>query len=319
MQDLLDLTLFSALSLYHITLLPILSYLALLSISSSPLPLTPILHFSSLHFCSLLSTSSDCSTSPLYSSSISSFLISFLFLLGRWSGQILSRDMVCGGQLFLITEGAWNRSEVLYKSPPGQYDISLSVHFHYENLSSGYLFVFLMLCDIVRTFLNACVRHWWFQIFEAPSTCFSTLLHHTDASCQRITSPHTSQHTTYHTNPHHTTSYLTTLQRITPLITWHYATSHLIAFVPSLTLFPPPVPVPVPVLVFVTLFISHMQIDPGFTYAHTLCGHELANNEDLDKAVQAFRNSLLHDDRHYNAWWAMSTCTYACMCALFLK
>ena len=45
-------------------------------------------------------------------------------------------------------------------------------------------------------------------------------------------------------------------------------------------------------------------MDPSFTYAHTLCGHEYANNEDLDKAVQAFRHSLLHDDRHYNAWYA---------------
>ena len=49
------------------------------------------------------------------------------------------------------------------------------------------------------------------------------------------------------------------------------------------------------------------QIDPCFTYAHTLYGHELANNEDLDKAVQSFRHSLLHDDRHYNAWWGIST------------
>ena len=49
-------------------------------------------------------------------------------------------------------------------------------------------------------------------------------------------------------------------------------------------------------------FQRALQIDPTFTYAHTLCGHELANNEDLEKAVQSFRNSLLHDDRHYNAW-----------------
>ena len=50
-------------------------------------------------------------------------------------------------------------------------------------------------------------------------------------------------------------------------------------------------------------FQRALQIDPTFTYAHTLCGHELANNEDLEKAVQSFRNSLLHDDRHYNAWY----------------
>ena len=53
---------------------------------------------------------------------------------------------------------------------------------------------------------------------------------------------------------------------------------------------------------YYSLSIIFYQIDPCFTYAHTLYGHELANNEDLDKAVQSFRHSLLHDDRHYNAW-----------------
>ena len=52
------------------------------------------------------------------------------------------------------------------------------------------------------------------------------------------------------------------------------------------------------------------QVDASFTYAHTLCGHEYANNEDLEKAVQSFRLSLLHDDRHYNAWYGLGSIFY---------
>jgi anaphase-promoting complex subunit 3 len=54
-------------------------------------------------------------------------------------------------------------------------------------------------------------------------------------------------------------------------------------------------------------FQRALQVDPSFTYAHTLCGHELANNEDLDKAIQSFRSSLHHDERHYNAWYGLGS------------
>jgi anaphase-promoting complex subunit 3 len=57
-------------------------------------------------------------------------------------------------------------------------------------------------------------------------------------------------------------------------------------------------------------FQRALQVDPTFTYAHTLCGHELANNEDLEKAIQSFRTALLHDDRHYNAWFGLGSIYY---------
>ena len=54
-------------------------------------------------------------------------------------------------------------------------------------------------------------------------------------------------------------------------------------------------------------FKRALQLDPRFIYAHTLCGHELVNNEDLDKAIASFRMALLHDDRHYNAWYGLGS------------
>ena len=45
-----------------------------------------------------------------------------------------------------------------------------------------------------------------------------------------------------------------------------------------------------------------IQIDPCFTYAYTLLGHEYTITEDYDKAMSAFRNAIRVDSRHYNAW-----------------
>jgi len=53
-----------------------------------------------------------------------------------------------------------------------------------------------------------------------------------------------------------------------------------------------------------------LQIDPFFTYAYTLCGHEHVNNEDMDKAITAFRQALLYNDRHYNAWYGLGSIYY---------
>ena len=50
-------------------------------------------------------------------------------------------------------------------------------------------------------------------------------------------------------------------------------------------------------------FQRALQLDPRFTYAYTLCGHEYVCNEDLDKAVACFRYAIRLDDRHYNAWY----------------
>ena len=60
----------------------------------------------------------------------------------------------------------------------------------------------------------------------------------------------------------------------------------------------------------IKFFERALQIDPTFTYAHTLCGHEMVSNEDLDKATKAFRNALRFDDRHYNALYGLGAIYY---------
>ncbi|KAH8040614.1 hypothetical protein HPB51_011929 [Rhipicephalus microplus] len=47
-----------------------------------------------------------------------------------------------------------------------------------------------------------------------------------------------------------------------------------------------------------------VQADPDFVYAYTLLGHELASMEEMEPALSAFRNALLVNPRHYNAWYA---------------
>lgn len=51
-----------------------------------------------------------------------------------------------------------------------------------------------------------------------------------------------------------------------------------------------------------SFFRRSIQLDPTFTYAHTLSGHEYVANEDFDHAVASFRNAIRVDERHYNAW-----------------
>jgi anaphase-promoting complex subunit 3 len=55
----------------------------------------------------------------------------------------------------------------------------------------------------------------------------------------------------------------------------------------------------------VKFFERALQLDRSFAYAHTLCGHEYVCNEDLEKAIQSFREAIFHDDRHYNAWYGL--------------
>ena len=52
-------------------------------------------------------------------------------------------------------------------------------------------------------------------------------------------------------------------------------------------------------------FQRAIAIDPGFTYAHTLCGHEHAASEDFEKALGCYRTALKLDARHYNAWYGL--------------
>jgi hypothetical protein len=57
-------------------------------------------------------------------------------------------------------------------------------------------------------------------------------------------------------------------------------------------------------------FQRALQIDPYFTYAHTLSGHEHVNNEDTDRAIACFRQAIFCNDRHYNAWYGLGSIYY---------
>jgi len=52
-------------------------------------------------------------------------------------------------------------------------------------------------------------------------------------------------------------------------------------------------------------FRRSIQLDPNFTYSHTLSGHEYVSNEDFDKAIHCYRDAIRADDRHYNAWYGL--------------
>lgn len=47
-----------------------------------------------------------------------------------------------------------------------------------------------------------------------------------------------------------------------------------------------------------------------FTYAFTLAGHEHYANDDLEEALQCYRNAIRVDSRHYNAWYGLGTVYY---------
>jgi len=53
-------------------------------------------------------------------------------------------------------------------------------------------------------------------------------------------------------------------------------------------------------------FQRALQLDPSFTYAYTLAGHEYFGNEDFDKGLQCYRQAMRLDPRHYNAWYVTS-------------
>lgn len=52
-------------------------------------------------------------------------------------------------------------------------------------------------------------------------------------------------------------------------------------------------------------FGRSLQLDPNFTYTHTLSGYEYMANEDFEKAVACFRSAIRSDERHYNAWYGI--------------
>lgn len=53
-----------------------------------------------------------------------------------------------------------------------------------------------------------------------------------------------------------------------------------------------------------------IQLNPAFTYAYTLSGHEYVANEDFDKAINCYRHAIRTDPRHYNAWYGLGTIYY---------
>ncbi|MCO5567905.1 hypothetical protein L7F22_021601 [Adiantum nelumboides] len=54
-------------------------------------------------------------------------------------------------------------------------------------------------------------------------------------------------------------------------------------------------------------FQRALQLDPYFTYAHTLCGHEYVAMEDFKEGISCYRQAIRIDPRHYNAWYGLGT------------
>ena len=61
-------------------------------------------------------------------------------------------------------------------------------------------------------------------------------------------------------------------------------------------------------------FTRALQLDPAFTYAYTLRGHELFANEDFDEAIKSYRQATRINHRHYNAWCGL--CGVVLKCAV---
>ncbi|KAH9510411.1 anaphase-promoting complex subunit cdc27 [Dermatophagoides farinae] len=53
-----------------------------------------------------------------------------------------------------------------------------------------------------------------------------------------------------------------------------------------------------------------IQVDPNFSYAYTLLGHELISADELDNAMSCFVNATRIDPRHYNAWCGIGLIYY---------
>lgn len=54
-------------------------------------------------------------------------------------------------------------------------------------------------------------------------------------------------------------------------------------------------------------FQRALQLDPHFTYAHTLCGHEYVAMEDFEEGLVCYRKAIRLDSRHFNAWYGLGT------------
>lgn len=47
------------------------------------------------------------------------------------------------------------------------------------------------------------------------------------------------------------------------------------------------------------------HLNPRFTYAYTLCGHEYVLLEDFENGLKSYQSALRIDARHYNAWYGL--------------
>uniref|UniRef100_A0A1D1ZFP6 Cell division cycle protein 27 B n=1 Tax=Anthurium amnicola TaxID=1678845 RepID=A0A1D1ZFP6_9ARAE len=52
-------------------------------------------------------------------------------------------------------------------------------------------------------------------------------------------------------------------------------------------------------------FQRAVHLNPRFTYAHTLCGHEYVALEDFENGIKCYQSALQVDERHYNAWYGL--------------
>lgn len=57
-------------------------------------------------------------------------------------------------------------------------------------------------------------------------------------------------------------------------------------------------------------FAKAVELDPQFTYAHTLLGHEYLSMDDIHQASLSFRTALRNNSRHYNAMYHLSNFRY---------
>lgn len=57
----------------------------------------------------------------------------------------------------------------------------------------------------------------------------------------------------------------------------------------------------------IVLLRRSLQLDPFFTYAHTLSGYEYMAIEDFHQAIHSFRTALAIDEGHYNAWYGLGS------------
>lgn len=58
----------------------------------------------------------------------------------------------------------------------------------------------------------------------------------------------------------------------------------------------------------ISAFKRATQLDEGFTYAHTLVGHEYMANEDYSAAQESFRIAIRQEPKGYGGWYGLGKC-----------